>query len=231
MLARPTAAAIVAACVLLMLLVPTAQGAASIKPLAKYGMLQCGVCEIMALEIGRRVNITNRNNAGASYQKSHRTEGNTQRRAGYEASELQAVEVLELLCQDIRKHSKFIQHPEQPVRLVVLDDSPLAREGKPPVLYTKREEAELHNVPGLAYDFCEAVLEDYEHVLVDNIKRHKRADKLVEGMCMYGLKVCEKSFIETAQRDEHRKHQAFLKTQSETRSAKRAGTSGKKDEL
>jgi hypothetical protein len=213
--------ALVAIAVVLAVVLPTPvrSGAANIAPLKGYPLLQCGVCELMALEIGRRVNITNRNNRGASYMSSHRLpehgkhEENDQRRQDYAASELQAVEVLELLCQDIRKAARFVVHPKGETVRIIVADSEEYKHAKPAKIYSTKEEAKLGNIEGRVADFCEAVLEDYEEVLTRAIKRHKRADKLVEGICRNGIKVCEQSILDAGTQEEHRRFELFKKTE------------------
>jgi hypothetical protein len=119
------------------------------------------------------------------------------------------VEVLELLCQDIRKHARFVYDERTKLRLIAPDNSAQARRAKPAVLYTKREESRLSNIGAHCADFCEAVLEDFESVLVDNIRRHRTADKLVEGMCKYGLQICDMDRLQDAARVEVNRRASF----------------------
>jgi hypothetical protein len=158
------------------------------------------------------------NNQGSAYLKTHRMEERRgkERKTEYSSSELQAVEVLELLCQDIKKAAKFIVHPRQNIRLMIAGQAKEARDAEPAFPYDSKEEAKLSNIESRAADFCEAVLDDYEHVLVAAIQRHRTLDKLTEGMCRYGLKVCDKDLLEKASRDEHNRYEKYQKRAAKT---------------
>lgn len=193
-------------CVALVLAVfpPAAEARARVKPLKDYPLLQCSACEQMAREIGRRMNITAQRHKHDSVLKTDKKQD--KKRVDYEGSELRAVEVLELLCQDVRKNAYFMQ-TENKVR--VFGSKEEARNNEPAQLYTKPEESRLSNVRGRIGDFCETVLDDYEDLLVRVIRKKRHLKDVFEGMCVYGLKLCDKAEMEDMIRQEQKRYAEY----------------------
>ena len=175
--------------------------AAKLRVFKEYPLLQCSGCEIMAHEIGRRMNITAADRGHQTYTKSIKKE-----KTNYIGSEAQAVDVLELFCQDIRKNAKFIVN-EGNMRIFehVSGSSPAAE------FYTQREEdALLVNPTEQLEDMCEEILDNYEDVIVRAIKRNRRLDGVVNNMCLNGMKLCEKDYLQEGMRKERKRYDAWV---------------------
>lgn len=166
--------------------------------------LQCGVCEGIVLEIDRRINVTNRNFGDSSYK--HTQEGNTaQRRRGYTGSELQAVEVLEMLCPDISKKSGWYLLDG----LRALFANPATAERA--VFYSRREATQLSRLKGRVSDACEEIADKYDELLTRVVRRsHHSLEELMDGLCVQGTKLCDPTYLEAGVAAERARREAWV---------------------
>ncbi len=185
--------------------------AADLQVFKGYPLIQCSACESIAKEIGRRMNITAANNRGNRVLKSHRLENiDTKadrildsRRTDYESSELRAVEVLEILCQDVAKEFHFVSMSNG-VRVFSHKRDEEYSDG---IFYSTADANALGpNPKARLMDFCEEVMESFEDLLTKVIRRQRTLDGVISAICLNGMKLCDQSMMQAwMQRDALRK--------------------------
>jgi hypothetical protein len=193
---------------------------AKLKVFKDYATLQCTGCEMMANEIGRRINITS-----DKHKKTNMVKGMAKTKVAYEGSELQAVDVLELLCQDIRKNARFKLN--QHYRFFTPDPK---NEYPDADFYTEAEASgPLLNPTEQLEDMCEEILDNFEDVLTKNIQRHRKLEPLFKGMCVYGLKLCDADYLRDGMGKEKRRYDAWVAKvtkEHEKKQKKKSGSTG-----
>ena len=189
---------------------PALGGRAFLKVFRDYPVMQCSACEMMAIEIGHRMNVTAAKNGDATIKKSHRGSGDGDRRTSYIGSELQAVEVLELFCKDVSKSVNLVE-TEQHVRVFSGDKQKYSQRAH---IYGKKEQAKLSNAKARLEDFCEEVLDKHEGLLTRVIMKTRYLHDVMEGMCKYGMQLCDEEKLPQWIRDDVDRYEKFAQLQA-----------------
>jgi hypothetical protein len=152
-----------------------------------YMNLRCSACLAVGAELYRKLNATA---LDTTFQATHRlSKQNKITRVTYRGSELQAIEILEELCTDL-KHDCRLRTGSDGQRLFSKNTTYPQAE-----YYSKADREDLDHVSGTACkDICQEIFADYEDKLIKVVRAHYEStlEVLNTKLCNDTVKMCNK---------------------------------------